>query len=142
MNARILAKANQIIQTCDTAYFAVLDEQGSPNVSTVSTIKPENIAVAYFATSVAANKTKRLLRDQRASVCYHSGDNNITLVGTAAIYTDQPTKSRLWLDWFSNHFPGGETDPDYCIIKFTTQRLSLWIDYESAEFSLDELRAL
>ena len=33
MNANIFAKANQIINTCDAAYFAGLDENGSPHIS-------------------------------------------------------------------------------------------------------------
>ena len=139
MNSNIFAKANQIIKTCDAAYLGVIDENGCPHVSTVSTIKPVDIFTAYFATGTGANKTKRLLCDKRASVCYRIDGNNITLVGEGSILTDQATKSRCWLDWFINHFPGGETDPNYCIIKFTAKRASLWIDNESAEFAIDEL---
>jgi len=139
MNSNIFAKVNQIIKTCDAAYLGVIDENGCPHVSTVSTIKPENIFTAYFATGTGANKTKRLLQDKRASVCYRAGGNNITLVGEAEILTDQETKSHCWLDWFINHFPGGETDPNYCIVKFTAKRASLWIDSESADFTIEEL---
>ena len=139
MNSNIYAKANEIIKSCDAAYLGVIDENGYPHVSTVSTIKPEDIFTAYFATGVNANKTKRLLRDNRASVCYRAGGDNITLVGETEILTDQKTKSKYWLDWFINHFQGGETDPDYCIIKFSTKRASLWIGAESAEFTIDEL---
>ena len=139
MNSNIFAKANQIIKICDAAYLGVIDENGCPHVSTVSTIKPESIFTAYFATGMGANKTKRLLRDKRASVCYRADGNNISLVGEAEILTDQETKSRCWLDWLIHHFPGGETDPNYCIIKFTAKRASLWIDNESAEFMIDEL---
>ena len=139
MDTNIFAKANQIIKTCDVAYLGIIDENGYPHVSTVSTIKPENIVEAYFATGIVANKTKRLLKDKRASVCYRSENNNITLVGEVEILTDQTTKSQYWIDWFINHFPGGETDPNYCIIKFTTKRVSLWVDNESAEFLIDEL---
>ena len=139
MNANIFAKANQIIKTCDAAYLGVIDEDGCPHVSTVSTIKPEDIFTAYFATGMGANKTKRLIRDRRASACYRADGNNITLVGEAEILTDQETKSRYWLDWFINHFPGGENDPNYCIIKFTANRASLWIDNESAEFTIYDL---
>jgi len=139
MNSNIFAKANQIIRNCDTAYLAVIDENGFPHVSTVSAIKPEDIFTAHFATGMGANKTKRLLRDKRASVCYRADSNNITLVGEAEILTDQETKNRCWLDWFINHFPGGETDPNYCIVKFTAKRASLWIDNESAEFIIDDL---
>jgi general stress protein 26 len=139
MNANIFAKANQIIKSCDAAYLGVLDEGGSPHVSTVSAIKPENILEAYFATGLGANKTKRILADKRASVCYRNNGDNISLTGVAEILTDQETKSRLWLDWFINHFPGGETDPNYCVIRFTSKHASLWIDGESAEFTMDEL---
>ena len=140
MNPDMLTKANQIIMKCTEAYIGVIDEKGYPSVSTVSTIRPEGIFEAYFATGLEANKTKRLLKDKRASVCFRAGSNNITLVGEAEICTDQPTKRRMWLDWFINHFPLGETDPNYCVIKFTTKRVSLWIDYESAEFTINELQ--
>jgi len=140
MNAKIIQRANQIIQSCDTAYIGVLDESGCPSVSTVSPIKPENLFEAYFATGLDANKTKRLLKDKRASICYCKDGANITLVGEAAILSDQPTKSRLWLDWFADHFPGGETDPNYCIIQFTTKRVSLWVDGQSAEFPLNKTK--
>jgi general stress protein 26 len=138
MNSNIFAKANQIAKACDTAYIGVLDDDGFPNVSTVSTIKPESIFEAHFATGMASNKVKRLLNDKRASVCYHMGGDNITLIGEVQILTDQDAKSKYWLDWFIDHFPGGETDPNYCIIMFTTKRASLWIDNESAEFMIDE----
>ncbi len=139
MDANIFLKANQIIKSCDAAYIGVIDENGYPNVSTVSTIKPDSIFEAYFSTGMGANKTKRLLRDKRASLCYCLNGDNVTLVGEVEILTEQGTKKQYWLDWFINHFPLGETDPDYCIIKFTTKRVSLWIDCESAEFTIDEL---
>lgn len=139
MNANIFEKANQIIRTCDTAYLGVIDENGFPSVSTVSAIKPESIFEAYFSTNIDGNKAQRLLKNNRASVCYHAGGDNITLVGEAEILTDQEAKSRCWLDWFINHYSGGETDPSYCIIKFTTKRVSLWVDSEGAQFTADEL---
>ena len=139
MNANIFEKANQIIKTCDAVYLGVIDENGYPSVSTVSVIQPENIFEAYFSTNIGSNKEKRLSKNNRASVCYRSGGNNITLVGEVEILTDQETKSRYWIDWFIGHYSGGETDPNYLIIKFTTKRVSLWVDNEDAEFTIDEL---
>jgi general stress protein 26 len=60
-------------------------------------------------------------------------------VGEAEILTDQETKSRFWQDWFITHFPGGETDPNYCIIKITTKRVSLWVDNEGAESPIENV---
>ena len=139
MNANLFAKTNQIIRGCDTAYFGVIDEDGLPSVSTVSPCGQENILAVYFSTGMSGNKTKRLQKNSGASICFHSGSNNITLAGEAEILTDQEIKSRLWKDSFISHYPGGETDPNYCIIKFTAKRASLWVDNESAEFMIDEL---
>ena len=139
MNANLLEKANRVIKKCKEAYLGVIDENGFPHVSTVSNLKPDGILEVYFTTGMESNKIRRLQKDKRASVCYHSGNDNITLVGEVEILTDQPTKSRMWESWFINHFPLGETDPNYCIIKFTTKRVSLWVGYESIEFMVDEL---
>jgi len=136
MNKTTIEKASNIIKTCDASYFGVIDENGCPSVSTVSPLHPDSIREVYFGTSPCANKTQRLRKDKRASMCYHKGGDNITLVGEAEILTDQATKSRIWQGWFIEHFPSGETDPNYCVIKFTAKRASLWVDGESAEGTL------
>jgi general stress protein 26 len=138
MNANIFAKANQIIKNSTDAYFGVIDESGYPSVSTVSVIKPEGIFELCFSTGLCSNKVKRLRSNNRASICIHSSGDNITLVGEAEILTGQETKSKYWMGWL-DHFPKGETDPNYCIIKFTTTRVSLWIDNEDAAFTIDDL---
>jgi len=136
MNTKTFEKANQMINTCKTACFGVIDENGYPSVSTVSLCTPENISELYFTTNIGSNKEKRLQKNNRASICCYNHLNNITLVGEAEILTDQESKSKYWQDWFSEHYPDGETDPTYCVIKFTTKRVSLWIDDESAEFQI------
>ena len=68
MNSNIFAKANRLIKTCGVAYIGVIDENGCPSVSAVSTIKPDGIFTVYFATGISANKSKRLLRDETGKV--------------------------------------------------------------------------
>ena len=139
MNSNIFAKANQIIKKCGAVYIGVIDGDGFPMVSTISQIKPESVFEAYFATGTRSHKYKCLQKNTRASVCYHSGGDNVTLVGDIEILTDQPTKSQFWLEDFIDFYPLGETDPLYCVLKFTTKYVILWIDNESAEFSIEEL---
>ncbi|MDL2287141.1 pyridoxamine 5'-phosphate oxidase family protein [Eubacteriales bacterium OttesenSCG-928-G02] len=139
MDVNLFVKANQIIKSCDAVYLSVLDEEGYPHVSTVSNISPQDMFKAYFAVGINSNKFKRLCCDNRSSICYRSDNNNITLVGEINILNDQKTKSQYWLDWFIDHFPDGKTDPNYCILEFITKRVSLFIDAESAEFTVDEL---
>jgi len=140
MNENIFERSNQLIKSCNTAYIGVIGENGFPSVSTVMPVNTDSLFETFFATGLASNKAMRLQKNNQASVCYHVGGNNITLVGTAEILTDQATKSRFWhKEGFLEHFPGGETDPNYCIIRVTTKRFSLWVDNEYAQLSIDEL---
>ena len=139
MNANIFEKTNQIIRACDRAHFGVIDENGYPSVSTVSPIHPESLFEVYLSTNIGSNKEKRLSKNNKASICISSGGDNVTLVGEAEIITDQEAKSRYWLDWFIGHYPGGEADPNYIIVKFMTRRVSLWVGGEGAESTVSEL---
>lgn len=139
MDVNIFERANQVICACDTAYFAVLDETGSPHVSTVSPIFTKNLLKIHFSTGLVSNKVKRLLADARASICFQAGNDNISLVGEAEVLTDQAIKDAYWLDWFSAHYPQGKTDSNYCIIQFVTKRVSLWVDRKSEAFSIEAL---
>ena len=136
MNAKMLEKANQIIKTREDASFGVIDESGYPSVSAISLCNPENVSELYFTTTLDSNKAKRLQKNNKASICCYTDMNNITLVGETEIFTDQETKNKYWQDWFIHVYPGGKTDPTYCVIKFTAKRASLWIDEEGAEFEI------
>ena len=138
MNTKLFERANQLIKAYCCASFGVIDESGNPSVSSISLVKPENISELYFTTTLDSNKAKRLSQNNKASICCRDdkGAVNITLVGQAEILTDQESKSKYWLNWFAEIYPGGETDPNYCVVKFTTKRVSLWLDDETAEFSL------
>ncbi len=132
-------RIEQIMSSGSTVYIAVLDEAGSPTVSAISSLRHAGVHTAWFATGLRSTKVQRLRRDNRASLCYCDGKNNITLVGTVQVLTDQASKDDLWLDWFIAHFPGGKTDPDYCILQFTAERVSAWVDSNTLLLNLAEV---
>ena len=141
MNAKLFERANELIRTFACAGFGVIDENGYPSVSAISLSNPENISELYFTTTMDSNKVKRLQKNNKASIHCYTVDNNITLVGEAEIISDQETKSKYWQKWValgSDVYAGGVTDPNYCFVRFTTKRASLWIDEEGAEFALEE----
>ncbi len=142
MNVNIIEKANIIVNSSDVAYIGVIDEHGSPSVSTVSRIKTDGIYESFFSGGIDNNKAKRIQNNSKVSVCYRKDADNVTLVGEAVVLTDKEIRHALWQDWFINHFPKGKDDPTYCIIKFTTKRISLWVEGESLELSMKELNTV
>ncbi len=139
MNSNIIAKANQIIKNCSEGYFSVVNQQGYPNVATRSNIKPEGIYSCYFATDTSGAMGNAIKLISKTSVCFREGSNNVTLVGDSEIIGNKETRLQLWQDWFINHFPKGPEDPEYCLVKFTTKQLSLWIDSETSVFNLNQI---
>jgi len=139
MDTNIIGRANEIVNSTAEACIGVIDEGGFPSVSTVSSVKTDGIYKVFFATGIEANKTKRILNNGKTSVCFQTGGDNVTLVGEARIVTDRAVKHELWQDWFIAHFPEGADDPTYCVIEFTAQRASLWVEGKSAEFLISDL---
>jgi len=137
MNTKMFEKANQFIKTRNDASFSVIDENGYPSASAVWLINQENISEVYFSTIVGSNKYKRLHKSNRASICCYAQFDNLTLVGEAEVLADQASKSKHWQEPFIHIYPKGDTDPTYCVIKFTTKRVSLHIDHEGAEFAIE-----
>ncbi|MCL2857176.1 MAG: pyridoxamine 5'-phosphate oxidase family protein [Oscillospiraceae bacterium] len=140
MNTKLFKKANEMIRTFAYASFGVIDENGSPSVSAISLQNPENISQLYFTTTMDSNKRKRLQKNNKASINCYTSMNNITLVGETEIFSDQEAKSKYWQEWVrlgADVYPGGVSDPNYCFVRFTTKRVSLWIDDEGAELTLD-----
>lgn len=51
--------------------------------------------------------------------------------------TDPEICREMWYDGLANHFFGPD-DPNFCVIRFTTQRYSLFIDWEVVKGEIDE----
>jgi len=140
MNTKLVERANEVIKGFEYASFGIIDESGYPSASAIILCNPKGISELYFITTMDSNKAKRLRKNNKASINCYTVDNNLTLVGEAEIITNQETKSKYWEEWIElgvDIYKDGVSDPNYCIVKFTTKRVSLWVDDEGAEFMLD-----
>ena len=135
MSEKVIAKTGEIITGLagrDNGFctLALIDENGYPTASTVSIIKANGMKQLTFGVSLDDNKARRVKACNKASVCVNSANYNITLVGTAEILTDTKSKEDIWKSWFSEIWVGGVTDPDFCVLRFSTQRYGLWLGEE------------
>jgi len=146
MSKKAISKAEEIIKSKTAAVnmgagvtLSLIDHEGYPTTSTLSISKADGIRQITFGGSLDSNKAKRAKENSRASVCifdddYESGAYyNITLVGDIEVVTDTIMKKETWYEGLEEHFPNGVDDPNFCVLKFTTKRYSLWVDIEEAE---------
>jgi uncharacterized glyoxalase superfamily protein PhnB/general stress protein 26 len=142
MNQKIITKAEEIINSKTAAEnmgagvtLSLFDHEGYPTTSSISISKADGIRQILFGVGLSSNKGKRAKECSRASVCIFD-DNleeesyyNITLVGDVEIVTDPETKKEVWYEGLEPHFENGINDPDYCVLRFTTKRYNLFIDF-------------
>ena len=142
MSQKVIARAEEIINSKTAAVnmgagvtLSLLDQEGYPTTSTLSISKADGIRQITFGVGLSSNKARRALQCSHASVCVFD-DNpengeyyNITLVGDVEVVTDPAVKKEVWYDGLTEHFEGGVTDPDYCVLRFTTKRYNLWVDF-------------
>ena len=141
MNQELIKKAGAIVarhsmhsnlpDTIPFCALGMLDADGSPTVSAITAMRSEGIAWMTFGTGLTSNKVHRLTHSNKASVCFLSETYNVSLVGTLEVLTDPAVKRENWYEALGMHFSGPE-DPNYCVLKFTTQRYNLLIDWEEA----------
>ncbi len=139
MENKLVARAESIMRAEENAIISLVDEDGFPRTSAISNLKTEGIKYAWFATGLCSGKARCIQKNNKAGLCYCDGSNNVTLMGKVEILTEAEIKKAMWLDWFIEHFPEGTEDPNYCILKFTTEKVVLWIDSEYVELNISQL---
>ena len=134
MHEEILVKANEIVEKNTgrgtSCVLALIDPDGYPTASTITASKADGISWLTFCTGMRSPKVSRISKCSRASVCF-SADYNITLIGTIEIVTDPEIKKEMWYGGLAVHFCGPD-DPDYCVLRFKTERYNLFIDGKEA----------
>ena len=142
MSQDIINKAAEIIKG-QTAHHAeggfgictisLIDEDGYPSASVISPAKSEGISSLAFAVTLDSPKASRAKNCKRACVCFGTMDHSINLVGDVEILTSDDIKREMWYDGLSHHFPKGVDDPNYGVLKFTTKRYKLFVDFSPEE---------
>ncbi|MGI6653503.1 MAG: pyridoxamine 5'-phosphate oxidase family protein [Christensenellales bacterium] len=139
-NQKVIARAGEIIAQkagggSADCVLALIDEHGYPTASTISVAKSDGINWITFSTTAGNNRTKRIKKCSYASVCFSSPEYNITLVGNIEVLTDPDIKKEMWYDGLAGHFRGTD-DPNYCVLRFKTERYNLLVDWKMATGSL------
>lgn len=121
------------------AFVGSVDEEGYPAVKAM--LQPrirEGIRTFYFTTNTSSMRVRQYLKDNRACIyfCDSRFFRGAMLRGTMEVLTDARSKEMVWRDGDTEYYPGGVTDPDYCVLKFTALSGRYYSNYRSEEFAI------
>ena len=125
-----IAGAKKLLDGCNEVILASITEEGYPRACVLSKTKAEGLKKIYVSTGSNSVKVRQFLKNPKAGLCFYGNGNSVTLTGTLVVRQDAQIKREMWLDWFIDHYQGGSDDPNYCILEFTTQSATLWVDGE------------
>lgn len=126
----IKEKATEMLQRSEVVVLTSVDPEGYPRPVPMGKITSEGLTTVWMSTGKDSVKTQDFRKNPKAGLCFYEQGNSVALTGEVEIVTDPALKQQHWQEWFIAHFPGGSTDPNYILLKFTATRATLWIDGE------------
>lgn len=123
------------------SFICSIDENGFPNMKAMLKPRKRNgIREFYFSTNTSSMRVKQFRNNPNASIYFYDKGlikyTGVMLIGKMEVLTDQKIKSELWERGDTMFYKKGVTDPDYCVLKFTTQRGRYYCDLKTESFEL------
>ena len=118
-------------------HIGTIDENGYPNIKTMLPVnKRECVRYIYFSTNTSSQHVAQYKLNPNSCVYFNdvSSYKGVLLKGKMEVLEDTGTKKRFWNVGDEIYYPGGVTDPDYCILKFTAQEGRYYHSLGSEDF--------
>ena len=120
-----LKQIEKFIDKQKVSFICSIDDENYPNIKAMLKPRKRNgLKEFYFSTNTSSMRVKQYLKNNKASIYfYHKGlikYVGVMLIGKMEVLTDQETKNMIWKKGDTIFYKKGVTDPDYCVLKFTT----------------------
>ena len=123
------------------AYISSVDDEGFPcTKAMLAPRKREGIKEFYFTTNTFSLRVAHYKANPKASIyfCDAEGFKGIMLRGTMEVLTDAQSKEMIWREGDTEYYPGGVTDPNYCVLKFTATDGRFYSDFYPRSFVIEK----
>jgi general stress protein 26 len=135
-------KASQ--ELADKAEIVMLGSNGDngyPNIKGMIKRENEGLRTVWFSTNTSSRRVPQIMKDPKTCVYFVDFEQwkGLMLVGTMEVLQDPESKERLWEDTDKRYYPEGITDPDYTVMKFTTEWGNYYHKLANVTFKIEEV---
>ncbi len=137
-----LCKIEKFIAKQKVSFICSINEFGYPNVKAMlRPRKRKGLREFYFSTNTSSVRVQHYKNNPNASIYfYHKGlikYVGVMLKGKMEVLTDQATKNIIWEKGDTMFYKKGVTDPDYCVLKFTSESGRYYCDLKIESFNIE-----
>jgi general stress protein 26/GNAT superfamily N-acetyltransferase len=126
-----------LIDKQDVAFIGSVDENGFPNMKAMlPPRKRDGIQTFWFTTNTSSLRVAQY-RKNRAACIYFMDKRffrGVMLKGVMHVLEDAESKEMIWQDGDTMYYPGGVTDPDYCVLMFSAISGRYYANFKSEDF--------
>jgi general stress protein 26 len=124
----------KMIDGIGVSIISSVDESGFPNTKAMlPPRKREGIKTFYFSTNTSSMRVKQYHHNNKACIYFFDKRyfRGVMMLGKMEVVTDQKIKDIIWRDGDTMYYPLGVTDPDYCVLKFSAERMRIYQKFKS-----------
>lgn len=140
MDEKIMKDVLSLIESSSECVVCSIDENDFPNAKTMFKAENAGVKMIWFSTNLSAIRTQLWLKNPKACVYFSDSQNfkGVMLTGCIKVHTDDQTKQRFWKQGDEKYYSLGVTDPDYCILCFTSENGNFYNSGEKYTFSVSD----
>jgi general stress protein 26 len=128
------ATVERLVEKAGVGIISSVDEDGFPNTKAMlAPRKREGLKEFFFTTNTSSMRVAQYRKNKKACVYFFDKRfyRGVMLVGTMEVLFDQESKAMIWHDGDEMYYPLGVTDPDYCVLKFTADKMRTYQAFKS-----------
>lgn len=130
----------KLIDHQKTSFLGSVDEDGFPAVKAMLPPRGrEGIHTFWFSTNTSSRRVEQFRQNPKACLyfCDRRFFRGVQLQGTVEVLEDPALKERFWEEGDEQYYPGGATDADYCILRFTATKGRYYSSFKSEDFPIE-----
>jgi general stress protein 26 len=128
-----------LIDKQGVSFIGSVDKNGFPNLKAMLPPRQrEGLKTFWFTTNTSSRRVAQFRKNAKACIyfCDKRFFRGVLLVGQMTVLTDAASKKLIWRDGDTMYYAKGVTDPDYCVLKFTTSSGRYYADFKSEDFTV------
>lgn len=122
------------------SFIGSIDANGFPNMKAMlQPRKREGVKTFYFTTNTSSMRVAQYRNNNHACIYFYDKRffRGVMLIGTMEVLTDSDSREMIWQDGDTMYYPGGVTDPDYCVLRFTATSGRYYSSFKSEDFIVE-----
>jgi general stress protein 26 len=134
-----IQEALELIEKSKICLLGTNGGDGFPYIKAMLNLKHDGLKKIWFSTNTSSKRVQQFKQDIRASVYYvdENSYQGLLLIGTMEVLQDAASRKMLWTKGAEIYYPLGVNDPDYSVLRFTSQKANYYHGLTNITFEIE-----